>query len=186
MRHQIGMAKPYGLGTIRIKTKLVIQNRKYRYQQFFEKDNSGSSGDEQGSVSNFKQKFENCLIEFCKEIYKKPKLKSLDEIPRIRQLFEMLKWNPKEHLDKKRYCDLQYLDNRGRKKPEPQWKDRYVLPYPEHINSGLAGEIGFYFIQNSIEKELMTEKLKHENQSVLNHTFQTRPLILKKKTDDNK
>ncbi|HLM61475.1 MAG TPA: TIGR03986 family CRISPR-associated RAMP protein, partial [Pyrinomonadaceae bacterium] len=182
MRHQIGMAKPYGFGSIKITPALVLQNREVRYAALFN-ENNWMTGTDNNLTKDFKGEFEKTLIEFCKEIYGREEIKSLNEIPRIRQLYVLLEWEPNPNLKEKTYCNLQFEDRNGKKRAERQWRDRHVLPYPEHINSGESGELEFGASEtenlenNNLESGKRVEEKEPEPQS---HTFLTRPMVKKK------
>jgi CRISPR-associated protein (TIGR03986 family) len=65
--HKIGMGKPYGMGSIRIKPKLTIMNRKNRYKNIFNTFQDGStyisSGSEEGDISYYINLFAGYLCE---------------------------------------------------------------------------------------------------------------------------
>ncbi len=182
MRHQVGMAKPYGLGSILIKARLFLSDRKTRYQYLFENNSSWENALIEENADDFKKSFSQRVIEFCKDQYKTAKINTLQDIPRIRQLFELLSWKPNPNLNMKEYCNLQYED-RGKKKAEPQWKERYVLSHPEHLNNNDFGELKFFSgnQNDSLTDEDNSEKqIKVRETKLRNHTFQTRQLGFKK------
>lgn len=134
-RHQIGMAKPYGLGSIKIKPTLVLQNRQTRYLKLFD-ENSWVSGKDDNLTQDFKKDFSDKIIQHHKTICSNDSIISLEELPRLKQLYTMLEWENQQSLDKKVYIKIGEQGDR-------QWKERYVLPFPQHVEENDSGDIEF-------------------------------------------
>jgi len=108
--HKIGMAKPLGLGSVRIKPKLYLIDRKSRYEKLFA-DDKWHIALKKGELGRFKKDFEEYII------------KSLDinndkfeSIERIKELFTLLKWDEKimgskDWLEKTRYMQIECKPN---------------------------------------------------------------------------
>lgn len=131
-RHQIGMAKPYGLGSVKIETQFVLQNREHRYQLLFDVQNDGWSNDvekpkdiktkkEQAEIT-----FKNAILELYNNLVtQNSKVSDFWDIPRLQALSTMLEWRNAGNFDEKKYADLE--------NDKSMWRDRYVLPYPQKI-----------------------------------------------------
>lgn len=123
MRHQIGMAKPYGLGSVRIVPTLVIQERVKRYESLFESTGNWKERrlDDIKTLEIKKSsagKFKNRIKSFVGEI-------SFNKIQRLKELFTMLAWKdetPDRSL--KNYTPV----------TDPQWRSRHVLQFPTDID----------------------------------------------------
>ncbi len=122
MRHQIGMAKPYGLGSIEIIPTLKIQKRIPRYESLFansgkfeegEIDSNKSVQVRKDSISKFKNEIKNFTGEF-----------SFNNIPRLKELYTMLTWEDTQTNNMKNYVGV----------PDDHWKERHVLPFPSDID----------------------------------------------------
>lgn len=126
MRHQIGMAKPYGLGSIKVDTKVFLQDREVRYASLFDDSNNiFSSGNE---IDNTLQKTQECEQAFIKAILSHCSMseeKCLKDIPRLRELFVMLKWDGISQFSNKSYADLEQCKD--------MWRQRHVLPLASEI-----------------------------------------------------
>lgn len=122
MRHQIGMAKPYGLGSVKIVPTLVIQKRKDRYNTLFDagrwSDGSLLDADilqiKKSCVSGFKNKVKSFVGEF-----------SFNKIQRLKELFTLLAWEEEDpNRSAKQYVQV----------TDVQWKSRHVLQFPTDID----------------------------------------------------
>jgi CRISPR-associated protein (TIGR03986 family) len=133
MRHQIGMAKPYGLGTVKIEIKnFVLQDRAIRYQSLLDEQNSCWNNDSQTSAERETEKqkaisvFQSAVLENYNGLVT-PNCKASDfwQIPRLQTLAAMLEWQNAGSFEDKQYQDL----------TSPQWRNRHVLPYPQTVES---------------------------------------------------
>jgi CRISPR-associated protein (TIGR03986 family) len=122
MRHQIGMAKPYGLGAIEITPTLKIQKRETRYESLFaingkfeegEIDSNKSELIKKDSLSKFKNEIKTFVGEF-----------SFNNIQRLKELYTMLAWENSQTGNMKNYIGV----------PDNHWKERHVLPFPSDID----------------------------------------------------
>jgi len=116
-RHKIGMAKPLGLGTIKVTVALNLSDRKKRYSDLFTEWNPGNvSSPEEAKL--FQDKFEKYILNALEE-----KKSSVWEIDRINQLKVMLDYNNKPCNEDTRYQTI-----------EPnEFKKRNILPGPEKV-----------------------------------------------------
>lgn len=112
--HKIGMGKPLGLGSIRIRTKLYLSDRKKRYEELFSEWNSLPM---EHKTDKFKKAFE----EYIKKHIGQSDKKSLWENERLKKLKIMLSWNNKPPYHKTEYLGLE------------EFRARRVLPEPEQV-----------------------------------------------------
>lgn len=114
--HKIGMGKPYGLGSIRIKPTLFLSDRQERYKDlFFEWD----TPKETENTEEFIKEFENYILRNIGDNSKN----SLWEHPRLRHLRCMLDFGKKPDKEKTAYMDME----------KKEFKNRPVLKTPEDI-----------------------------------------------------
>lgn len=127
MRHQIGMAKPYGLGSIEIKPTLVLQDRESRYQSLFDENNAWSNPPKTTS-EDFKLLFkENILTHYNDLVSQTSKVNNFWQIPRLQSLATMLEFTNTGNFELKKYADFQ--QNRE------MFTRRHVLPYPQNVEN---------------------------------------------------
>lgn len=139
MRHQIGMAKPYGLGSVKIEPKkLVLQNRKKRYAALFnEQDGSFSNGAKLDvETSKIKTEAENAFKEkvlkhFNDIVQANSRAANFWQIPRLETLATILEWETADNFDRKEYTGLQTEDDKRK------WRERRVLPYPQNVEKDI-------------------------------------------------
>ncbi|WP_051654174.1 TIGR03986 family CRISPR-associated RAMP protein [Persephonella sp. KM09-Lau-8] len=108
--HKIGMAKPLGLGSIKITPKLYLIDTQKRYESLFEDDN-WNLGIKEVDIDEFKSKFEN----FIKIKSKMEHPSSLWEHERLKELKAILNWeNTKQEdwLEKTDYQELKEFRDR--------------------------------------------------------------------------
>lgn len=121
--HKIGMGKPLGLGSVKIKPRLVITHRPERYCQLFDGNNWHTGENTNISCDKFKDDFEDYILKHM-DIKEKSGAHNISQLPRIQMLLKMAKWpGPNPSLTK--YMTI-----------EPnQYKDRPVLPDPLNVES---------------------------------------------------
>ncbi len=112
LAHKIGMAKPLGLGSIRIVSTLCLSNRVNRYKNLFAEWDGIS--DESGRIEQFKQEFEKYIK---MEIGEQEN--SLWDTNRLKELRKMLDF---EHAVK----NIEYMHLK-------EFKARKVLPHPANV-----------------------------------------------------
>jgi CRISPR-associated protein (TIGR03986 family) len=127
-RLKLGMAKPLGLGSVKVETELHITDRQARYTQLFTKGD-WAVGDENTKVDDVQQ---NATTAFEQWVLRDPILntgsaESLQDVPRIQMLLFLLSW-PGPDKEKTRYLEIEH----GRRK-ENEYKDRPVLPDPAGV-----------------------------------------------------
>lgn len=114
--HKIGMGKPYGLGSIRIKPTLFLSNRQKRYRDlFYEWD----TPKETENPEEFIKEFENYILRNIGD----NRIRSLWEHPRLRHLRCILDFENKPINEKTAYMDME----------KKEFKNRPVLKTPEDI-----------------------------------------------------
>ncbi|WPX08966.1 TIGR03986 family type III CRISPR-associated RAMP protein [Anaerocellum danielii] len=127
--HKIGMGKPLGLGSIAIKPTLFIIDRSKRYKKLFEDDKWYIAAEKREDISEFKKAFEEYILCRISE-NERGEATSLWEIPRIKELKEMLNWRHTEKsdwLEKTRYMLINHPTLKN------EFKDRPVLPKPTEV-----------------------------------------------------
>ncbi len=122
-RHKLGMGKPLGMGTVRIRPVLKIVSRTKRYEALFFQDGTPNQGwvDQAGThkiADRARTSFEKLILE-----HSKSQVESIWNIPRLKHLAELLEWDNAPPMDKTGYMEL------------PLWKERYVLPSARGVRS---------------------------------------------------
>lgn len=109
LRHQFGMAKPYGLGVMRVSIQRIeIMSPEARYRAFFESKPQGSAaqlcnGLSKDEASGFKEKFAKW--------HGQDSVDALWGTPRFRELAALLAWDELEHIDFGMWnCMTRYLE----------------------------------------------------------------------------
>ncbi|HHY79108.1 MAG TPA: TIGR03986 family CRISPR-associated RAMP protein [Thermoanaerobacter sp.] len=125
--HKIGMGKPLGLGTIKIKPTLFLINRENRYTSLLE-DENWNLGVEKGDIKKFKDAFEQYLLDKLNRL-EKSNLTSLWDHERMKHLKVMLNFENTKLKGWKQETDYMELK---------EFKDRPVLPKPLEIYDKLA------------------------------------------------
>ncbi|MHA1757891.1 MAG: TIGR03986 family type III CRISPR-associated RAMP protein [Promethearchaeota archaeon] len=121
--HKIGMAKPLGLGSIQITSKLFLIDRIKRYESLFDGEIWNTGINEINNIDDFIRTFEKYIIE---RITKKERGESnqLWNTPRLKLLRKMLNWkntNLPNWLRRTRYMDVK------------EFKFRRILPRPDDV-----------------------------------------------------
>ena len=125
MRHQLGMGKPLGMGTVRIEATLHISERTgagSRYTSLFTNGGKLNLG-ELSLDKNLKladaarEEFRKAIVQHCSV----PVNDALWDIPRLRVLALMLEWQAPPNKTETEY------------QPLNAWRDRRVLPTPEDV-----------------------------------------------------
>ncbi len=123
--HKVGLGKPYGLGSVKIRADLVLVDRTKRYSKLFDGENwSLSEKKGESSIDTYKKAFEDYVLS---SIGKK-ELKSLWDHERMKELKSMLMFgncNHEEWLEQTRYLKGGTVDS--------EYKDRRVLPKPGEV-----------------------------------------------------
>lgn len=124
--HKIGMAKPLGLGSIRIKPKLSLIDRKRRYSGIFEEDNWNTAVEAE-EINAYKEQFAEFILERIQGQSKDgPKTAQLWNNQRLKELKAMLRWDNVEApnwTEETRYMSIH----------AKEYRDRPVLPYPTEV-----------------------------------------------------
>jgi CRISPR-associated protein (TIGR03986 family) len=122
IRLKIGMGKPLGMGSIKIRANLVSCNPTDKYAGLLNNNQWISEAQEDAELANVvTQKFIECMnseltMEFMKH-------------PRIRALLIMLQW-PGPNKDDTRYMEIEHPDTREKRGKRNEYKERPVLPAP--------------------------------------------------------
>lgn len=125
-RFKLGMGKPLGLGSVKIKADLHLTDRQVRYTQLLA-DDDWATGDVDTVVAR-----EASVKAFEQRMLKDPVLNpnkavSLREVSRIQMLLFLLSWQGPD-TDKTRYQEIEYGPNK-----DNEYKDRPILPLPSGV-----------------------------------------------------
>lgn len=113
--HKLGMAKPLGLGSIKITPALYLSDRQKRYRELFAEWDSLTDATQK--INEFKKTFEEYILNALCEKNKT----TIWELERLKELKIMLHWKNKPHNSKTSYLKLE------------DFKHRHVLPKPSEI-----------------------------------------------------
>lgn len=127
--HKIGMGKPYGLGSVRLKPTLTVIEPKIRYDRFLDK--TGNHLD-QGRVPVVEEDAIKDFEALAARALKLPTGASFAETPRMRSLLAMLSW-PGPHPDETHYMSVGQDETTGKITGTNEFKERPVLPEPERV-----------------------------------------------------
>ncbi|MDK2909981.1 MAG: hypothetical protein PWR20_1548 [Bacteroidales bacterium] len=133
--HKLGMGKPLGLGSVKIFIKnLFISDRENHYKKLFEGNNWFSPIKQSKTIDEFKNSFENYVMEKL-DYLDKSKVTNLWDIPRMKELRKLLDWsntNKSDWNEKTRYMEIEHKIT-DEDKPINEFKNRPVLPKPIDI-----------------------------------------------------
>ena len=131
--HKIGMAKPLGLGAIKLSPEVVLTNPAGRYRSLFSQE--GDSWEEaivpaEEYLKLAVAKFEERVLSFNQQ----PKEKPFAKLDRVQELLDMLSWpgpQPPEELS--RYMEIEHPDPSAKRGKSNEYRERPVLPAPEPV-----------------------------------------------------
>jgi len=89
--HRIGMGKSLGMGSVAIKSRLILSDRPARYQRLFDGNGWYTSESEETDRQQFKEKFEQCVLGHMNQ-EEEEKAQTLTQVPRIQMLLKLLEW----------------------------------------------------------------------------------------------
>lgn len=119
--HMLGMAKPYGLGVVKLAPTLYLSDRKARYQSLFDEDGIWHQPQKRANYMYFINQFI--------EILRKEAQVEFNNSKRIQELFALLTHTVKDPDDPQFiYMTIE---------PVNEYKDRPVLPRPREVLKGL-------------------------------------------------
>jgi CRISPR/Cas system CSM-associated protein Csm3 (group 7 of RAMP superfamily) len=122
--HKLGMAKPIGLGTVRIKPILILTDRQHRYTTLFNADN-WLTAEVAPPLDVFIERFENYMLtELTRLGSRDAGYKRLWDTPRLQELKTMLTWDHTSRPDWNRVTSYMELDI---------YRNRPVLPKPSEV-----------------------------------------------------
>lgn len=120
--HMLGMAKPYGLGVVKLAPTLYLSDRQTRYRTLFDANGTWAKTESKADYNDYIQKFCDELeahgITFIKQA-------------RIREFITML-----SHMADADNEEYQYMTI----EPVNKYKDRPVLPRPRKVLKTIQGE----------------------------------------------
>ncbi len=127
--HKLGLAKPLGFGSIKIKPSIYLVDRSNRYKKLFE-NNKWYLAEESGDINKLKEVFAEWILGelSVSDELKEGKVKEFWNLPRMQELKCMLSWPPLKQswLKETRYMEIKS----GR---ENEFRNRPVLPKPSHV-----------------------------------------------------
>ena len=125
-RLKLGMGKPLGMGAVKIESELYLSDRHKRYTKLFN-GKSWETGETLENKPDYHRLFENYMLEQLQQTG------GFKEIPRIRMLLEILKWEEnlsKKYLEQRRYMEIERQQPPRIGDDENEYKQRPVLPNP--------------------------------------------------------
>jgi CRISPR-associated protein (TIGR03986 family) len=134
-RHQIGMGKPLGLGSIRIESSLRLTDRHARYDRLF--DDAGDLVKGERSISETESTRQACLESFASTLLTHhnqtsgeplPPESEVWSIPRLRAFAALLEWDDTPPVDRTGYAPPDTLPGDLK-----WWRERPVLPTVEFV-----------------------------------------------------
>jgi CRISPR-associated protein (TIGR03986 family) len=160
-RHRIGMAKPYGLGSVEIETELILQNQVKRYASLFDEQNHTWCDDKknQSEIAQIKENATNTfktkvLTHYNNLVQQSSKAAEFWQIPRLQALSTMLEWETASNFHRKEYAGLQARDDKT------MWRGRHVLPYPQNVQSNSEPKLIQVVNSNLWAEECLNENLE--------------------------
>jgi CRISPR-associated protein (TIGR03986 family) len=127
--HKIGMAKPLGLGSVKIASALFLSDRQKRYTSLLHEWMASPPPESEDMVKRLKMEFERYVLRQL-GASEKPASNNLWDTPRLKQLRVMLNWKNteiKNWQEKTRYLEIEHAENGN------EYKTRPVLPIPEEV-----------------------------------------------------
>ncbi|GAB4400391.1 MAG: TIGR03986 family CRISPR-associated RAMP protein [Anaerolineales bacterium] len=100
-RLKIGMGKPYGLGSVSVGSKVILENRKLRYTQLFDSGKWSTPPDTT-------KKLNEARTSFAKWVLNKSDAspQEVDDLDRVSELLSLLSWDEHPPLEETRYMTL--------------------------------------------------------------------------------
>lgn len=132
-RLKLGMAKPYGMGAVRIQSNLCLIDRQARYKRLFDENGSWALHSCTADAQTVHD-----LIQAFKSWVTSGDAQKFDQQIHIRELLTMLSWPGPEAgvaADQTRYMEIERRAPQGGKYNE--YRDRPVLPYPSGVHKRL-------------------------------------------------
>ncbi|NPA77112.1 MAG: TIGR03986 family CRISPR-associated RAMP protein [Candidatus Diapherotrites archaeon] len=126
-RHKLGMGKPLGMGSVAIRTKLWMTDRRARYERLFS-GNQWEQADSEADGTFYIQKFEQYVLKAIES-----HAQHLREEERIQMLLAMLEWREGNSvwMEATRYMEIEYGPDKIN-----EYKERPVLPDPLGVLTG--------------------------------------------------
>jgi len=127
-RLKLGMAKPLGLGAVKVEGELHLTKREERYTHLFDGDAwaTGEDDDPQAVWNEAVKAFETWLLKHCE--LNPDRKSSAKELTRIQMLLALLRW-PGPDREETRYLQIE---------PDNEYSERRVLPTPLRVLENAA------------------------------------------------
>lgn len=126
--HSLGMGKPLGMGAVKITPTLYLSDRASRYTRLFAKADWQRGEKEEPNIQPFICAFEKCVLGEM-DAQERGQAQSLKEVERIKMLLKMLEWPGPD----RRLTEYMVIE------PTNEYKERPVLPDPQHIEEPSGG-----------------------------------------------
>jgi CRISPR-associated protein (TIGR03986 family) len=154
-RLSLGMGKPLGMGAVKIKADLYLEQRVNRYNQLFNR-NEWNIPEMVHETDKFKNEFEKYVLTELKEP------SPFNKLPRIKMLLAMLTWqeNPSpDYLDQTRYMEIKRQKNPCIGNDPNEYKERPVLPTPLQVikELNLPNDVEVSFTEGQIVDACVTK-----------------------------
>ncbi len=158
-RHKLSMGKPLGMGAVAITARLLVTDRKNRYQSLF-RNNRLNHAEREESAKPYVGRFEKFVLSRIAA----PQQTRLAEVERIRMLLAMLQWREDDNhwLDQTRYLEIERAGSGSSDLKTNEYKDRPVLPDPLAVVEKIRSA--------SVKAAAGSEKEKPNNPSPVNVT----------------
>ncbi|MBC8253135.1 MAG: TIGR03986 family CRISPR-associated RAMP protein [Ardenticatenia bacterium] len=131
-RLKLGMGKPYGMGAVKIESKLHLTDRAQRYRQLFEGKKWAEGTKPEGELAREAiEKFEQLILS--DSVLNPRGIQSLDKVERIQALLALLGWTGPDR-EQTRYLLIEHPE-RGN-----EYKERPVLPDPLAVSGAHVRE----------------------------------------------
>ena len=127
--HKIGMGKPLGLGAVKLKPALFVNDPQVRYRQLFDQTQFHLGTVDKTTAQEVAQSATKLFERFvCKQLGYKDFVGS----ERIQQLLTMLQW-PGPDTEETRYMEIEYPDPTSKRGKRNEYRGRPVLPKPDSV-----------------------------------------------------
>jgi len=126
--HSLGMGKPLGMGAVKITPTLHLSDRRSRYRRLFDGPDWHCGEPEVSEAQQFIRAFEDFVLQNM-DAQERGQARSLKEVERLRMLLRMLEWPGPD----RRLTEYMVIE------PTNEYKERPVLPDPQHIEKPSGG-----------------------------------------------
>jgi CRISPR-associated protein (TIGR03986 family) len=140
---KVGMAKPLGMGAVRVTANLHTMDVKHRYTWLFDETGDWASGEQpEAEMSQIRDKAEQAFVQWVLKDHEinPGSVHTLEELPRLKELLKLLAW-PGLSPDLTRYMEIEHPDPKAKRGKSNEYRDRPVLPSPSGVGGRLLGPV---------------------------------------------